>query len=59
MDPIRFNKGLTVTLQDLGWRSGGRYLQQHSDISSVVYWYQTEPHAPFPKLPSRDELEIN
>lgn len=58
-DPIRFNKSLTVTIQDLGWRSGGRYLRQHSDISSVVYWYQQEPHAAFPKLPSRDELEIN
>lgn len=59
MDPIRFTKGLTVTIEDLGWRSGGRYLIQHSDISSVVYWYQQEPHAPFPKLPSKDELEIN
>lgn len=58
-DPIRFNHSLTVTIQDLGWRSGGRYLIQHSDISSVVYWYQTEPHAPFPKLPTKDELEIN
>jgi hypothetical protein len=59
MDPIRFTKSLTVTIQDLGWRSGGRYLIQHSDISSVVYWYQQEPHAPFPKLPTKDELEIN
>jgi hypothetical protein len=58
-DPIRFDKGLTVTIQDLGWRSGGRYLQQHSDISSVVYWYQQEPHVPFPPLPSKDELEVN
>jgi hypothetical protein len=58
-DPIRFDKSLRVTIQDLGWRSGGRYLPQKSDISSVVYWYQTEPHAPFPKLPSKDELEVN
>jgi len=58
-DPIRFEKGLTVTIQDLGWRSGGRYLRQQSDISSVVYWYQTEPHTPFPKLPTADELEIH
>ncbi|NSL86415.1 glycoside hydrolase family 172 protein [Chitinophaga solisilvae] len=59
MDPVRFSKDLRVTIQDLGWRQGGRYLQQHSEISSVVYWYQSEPHQPFPKLPSRDELEIN
>ena len=58
MDPIRFDKNLKVTVQDLGWRSGGRYNQQKSDISSVSFWYQTEPHAPFPALPSRDELEI-
>ena len=59
MDPIRFEKNLRVTIQDLGWRSGGRYLVQQSDISSVVYWYQSEPHHPFPKFPSKDELEIN
>ena len=59
MDPIRFEQNLKVTIQDLGWRSGGRYLVQQSDISSVVYWYQTEPHQSFPKLPSKDELEEN
>jgi hypothetical protein len=59
MDPIRFEKSLKVTIQDLGWKSGGRYLQQHSDISSVVFWYQAEPHGPFPKLPAKDELEEN
>ncbi|PSL43133.1 Protein of unknown function (DUF2961) [Chitinophaga niastensis] len=58
MDPVRFDKDLKVTIQDLGWRSGGRYLKQQSDISSVVYWYQSEPHQAFPKLPSREELEI-
>ena len=59
MDPIRFEKDLKVTIQDLGWRSGGRYLPQRSDIASVVFWYQREPHAHFPKLPSKDELEVN
>ncbi|MFL5739555.1 MAG: glycoside hydrolase family 172 protein [Flavisolibacter sp.] len=59
VDPIRFDQSLRVTIQDLGWRSGGRYLPQQSDISSVVYWYQTEPHVPFPKLPRKDQLEIN
>ncbi len=58
-DPIRFDKDLKVTIQDLGWRSGGRYLQQQSNISSVVYWYQAEPHTPFPKLPSKNNLESN
>jgi hypothetical protein len=59
MDPIRFEQDLKVTIQDLGWRSNGTYLQQKSDISSTVFWYQSEPHAPFPKLPSRNDLEVN
>jgi hypothetical protein len=58
-DPVRFEKDLRVTIQDLGWRSGGRYLPQQSDISSVVFWYQAEPHASFPKLHSRNDLEVN
>ena len=58
MDPIRFEKDLKVTIQALGWRSGGRYLPLQDDIASVAFWYQTEPHAPFPKLPAKDALEI-
>jgi hypothetical protein len=59
MDPIRFEKDLKITILDLGWRHGGRYLPQQSDISSVCFWYQTDPHNKFPKLPSWQELEIN
>ncbi len=58
-DPIRFEKDLKVTIQDLGWRHDGRYLPQKSDIASTVFWYQNEPHAPFPKLPEWEELEVN
>ena len=58
-DPIRFEKNLKVTLQALGWRSGGRYLPLQDDLASVVFWYQTGPHGAFPKLPSKDELEVN
>jgi len=57
MDPIRFEKGLKITMQDLGWKDIGQtYLAQKSDITSVVFWYQTEPHNSFPKLPSKEEL---
>jgi hypothetical protein len=59
VDPIRFEKDLRITIQDLGWRHGGRYLPQKSDISSVAYWYQAEPHSKFPKLPAWKELEVN
>jgi hypothetical protein len=57
-DPIRFEKDFRVTIQALGWRQGGRYLPLQDDISSVAFWYQTLPGKPFPKLPSRDYLEI-
>jgi hypothetical protein len=57
-DPIRFERDLRVTIQALGWRSGGRYLPLQDDIASVAYWYQTLPTAAFPKLPDRDTLEV-
>jgi len=59
MDPVRFDNELKVTIQDLSWRSGGRYLPAQDDIASVAFWYQTEPHAAFPKLPPKDLLEVN
>jgi hypothetical protein len=58
-DPVRFEKDLRITIQDLGWHLAGRYLPQQSDISSVCFWYQTQPHAAFPKLPEWRELEVN
>lgn len=57
-DPIRFQDDLRVTIQALGWRSGGRYLPLQDDIASTAFWYQAEPHAPFPALPDRDALEV-
>ncbi len=57
-DPVRFQQDLRVTIQALGWRSGGRYLPLQDDIASVAYWYQALPTAPFPALPSKDELEV-
>ena len=58
MDPIRFRQDLRVTIQALGWQSGGRYLPLHDDIASVAFWYQTEPHVPFPDLPAKEALAI-
>jgi hypothetical protein len=57
-DPIRFEQDLRVTIQALGWRSGGRYLPLQDDIASVAYWYQTLPTQPFPPIPERDQLEV-
>ena len=46
-------------MQVLGWIGTGpnrRYLPLQDDVASVAYWYQKEPHAPFPKLPDKDAL---
>ena len=56
-DPVHFKKDLKVTIQALGWQSGGYYLQMNSEISSVAFWYQKEPHQAFPALPPRDDLD--
>ncbi len=62
MDPIRFKQDLRVTIQALGWRTrqkdGPRYLPGQDDISSTVFWYQAEPHAPFPVLGDVNFLEV-
>src|SRR5207249_7947227 len=39
VDPVRFDTDLKVTIQALGWQSGGRYLPLRDDISSVAFWY--------------------
>jgi len=47
-DPVAFRKSLRFQIEHGNgsppFRSGNYYY-------SVAYWYQTEPHAPFPKLP--------
>jgi len=50
-DPINFQEDLKVTIQALGWGKDGKYKKLADNIASVAYWYQTEPHAPFPPLP--------
>ncbi|MHC1787397.1 MAG: glycoside hydrolase family 172 protein [Christensenellales bacterium] len=57
-DPIYFKQDLRVTIQALGWRSGGRYLPLKDDIASVAYWYQEAICQTMPALPDADALEI-
>src|SRR5262249_31376594 len=59
MDPVRFKKDLRVTVQSLGWGKDGRYLPLEDDLAATSFWYQSGPHAPFPKFPSRQELEVS
>ncbi len=58
MDPVRFEKDLRVTIQALGWSSGGLYLPLQDDIASTVFWYQTLPTTPFPRLQGKEYLEV-
>ena len=58
VDPIRFDEDLRVTIQSLGWQSEGRYLPLQDDLAGTAYWYQLEPHNPFPELPADDKLVI-
>jgi Protein of unknown function (DUF2961) len=66
MDPVRFTGDLKVTIQDLGWEGatpekviGDRTYKPLEDyLASVAYWYQTEPHAPFPVLPGDAAMQI-
>ncbi|MCH2175446.1 MAG: DUF2961 domain-containing protein [Lentisphaeria bacterium] len=57
-DPIRFEEDLKVTIQALGWRSGGRYLPLQDDISSVAFWYPDGVCDSMPPLPYANGLEI-
>ncbi|HMS55063.1 MAG TPA: DUF2961 domain-containing protein, partial [Fimbriimonadaceae bacterium] len=48
-DPIRFEKSIRVSIEH------GHANKLFNDYSSTAYWYQLEPHAPFPKLLAVDE----
>jgi hypothetical protein len=43
-DPIPFRKSIRVTIEH------GHANDRSDHFSSVAYWYQTEPHRPFPPL---------
>jgi hypothetical protein len=49
-DPIRFTQRLRWTVEH------GHANNFANEYASVAYWYQAEPHAPFPALPERDAL---
>jgi len=53
-DPIRFKKNLRVTIQALGWWPNGKFQPLTDDLASVAYWYQSEPHKPYPAMLTRE-----
>jgi hypothetical protein len=58
-DAIRFRRSLRATIEHRGWaiRAGkwDGHAHRADRFSSVAFWYQVEPHAPFPPLPAADE----
>ena len=39
LDPVAFDDGLRVTIQDLGWHEDRTYRKRRDDIASLVTWY--------------------
>jgi hypothetical protein len=58
LDPIAFDDGLRVTIQDLGWHEDRTYRKRRDDIASLVTWY----HALAACIPARGltlaEMEV-
>ena len=48
-DPVPFKKSIRVTIEH------GHGNDRADDYSSVAYWYQTEPHVPYPTLPEPEK----
>jgi len=51
VDPIRFKELKKLTCQQIGWDKG--LYERSDDWCSTAYWYQIEPHNPFPPLPDK------
>ena len=51
-DPVPFRESLTLELER------GRSNRDAADFATVAYWYQSEPHDPFPPLPYASERRV-
>jgi hypothetical protein len=56
-DPVTFKKSLRAEIEHKGaqeFPGGGSsgFIERDDLMSSVAYWYQTEPHKPWPALPA-------
>ncbi len=48
-DPVIFHRRIRVTIEH------GHANRRSDELSSTAFWYQAEPHAPFPALPAAAE----
>ncbi len=53
-DPIYFHEDIRVTVQQIGITDSGLF-ERSDDVSSVCYYYQSEPHIPFSPLPEPEK----
>lgn len=62
VDPVTFQKSLRVEIEHKGSQTfpdgkGDGFIERDDLMSSVAFWYQTEPHKPWPALPAgKDRL---
>lgn len=59
-DPVPFKKSLKMTIEHKGAGplpdgTNSGFKERFDDFSSVAYWYQTEPHLEFFKMPTAEE----
>ena len=59
-DPITFKKSLRVEIehkgsQDFPDKKNSGFIERDDLMSSVAFWYQTEPHKPWPAIPPGPE----
>jgi hypothetical protein len=59
-DPVVFNKSLRVEIEHKGSQSfpdgaSSGFIERDDLMSSVAFWYQIEPHKPWPALPPGPE----
>ena len=48
-DPVVFKRSIRVTIER------GHANRRDDEVSSTAFWYQAEPHKPFPPLPAADD----
>ncbi len=56
-DPVAFKKSLKVEIEHKGSqefpdKTGSGFIEREDLMSSVAFWYQTEPHKPWPAMPA-------
>lgn len=57
-DAVYFRQSLEVTVQDIGWRPGGRYRARNDDMATMAIWYGMEPSGAHSSDLGLERLEV-